>query len=74
VVALLVNPNNNYTTSTVPRVEEAARQRGVQLLVVRAGTESEVDAAFATMVQGHAGALVVQADPYLHSGTTSCSR
>jgi putative ABC transport system substrate-binding protein len=48
-------------------MQEAARQRGVQLVVVRAGSEAEVDTAFAALVQGEAGALVVQADPYLHS-------
>ena len=48
-------------------MQEAAGRRGVQLLVVHAGSESEVDAAFAALVQGGARALVVQADPYLHS-------
>jgi putative ABC transport system substrate-binding protein len=48
-------------------MEEAARLRGVRLLVVRADGESEVDAAFAALAQGKAGALVVQADVTLHS-------
>jgi putative ABC transport system substrate-binding protein len=67
VIGLLVNPKNTYTAGTVTAMEEAAHQRGVQLLVVRAASEGEVDAAFASLAQGRAGALVVQADPYLHS-------
>jgi putative tryptophan/tyrosine transport system substrate-binding protein len=67
VFGMIVNPKNIYTARIVPQMQEAARQRGVELLVVRAGDESEIDAAFATLVQGGARALVVQADPYLHS-------
>ena len=48
-------------------VQEAARAKGVQLHILKAGTESEIDAAFATLVQLHAGALVVGADPFFNS-------
>jgi putative tryptophan/tyrosine transport system substrate-binding protein len=44
-------------------MQEAARVKGVELYVLKAGTESETDAAFATLVQLHAGALVVGGDP-----------
>ena len=40
-------------------VEAAARALGRQILIVKAGTESEIDAAFATIVQAGAGALFV---------------
>jgi putative ABC transport system substrate-binding protein len=36
----------------------------VQLAILTAGTESEIDAAFATLVQRRAGALIVVADPF----------
>jgi putative ABC transport system substrate-binding protein len=39
----------------------------MQLPILKAGTESEIDAAFATLVQLQAGALVVAADPFLSS-------
>jgi putative ABC transport system substrate-binding protein len=39
-------------------VQEAARAEGVQLHLLKAGTESEIDAAFSTLVQLHAAALV----------------
>jgi len=48
-------------------VEEAARAKRVQLQVVKAGIETEIDTAFGTLVQLHAGALVVQADSFLNS-------
>ena len=48
-------------------VQEAARAKGVQLHILKASTESEIDAAFATLVQLHAGALVVGADPFFNS-------
>jgi putative ABC transport system substrate-binding protein len=67
VIALLVNPNNANTERTIRDVEEAARAKGVQLNILKAGTENEVDAAFTSLVQLQAGALVVQADPFFIS-------
>jgi len=46
-------------------VQEAARTKGLQLHVLKASSESEIDTAFASLVQLHAGALVVAADPFL---------
>jgi len=63
VIALLVNPNNSNTERTTRDMQEAARSKGVQLHILIAGSESEIDAAFATLVQLHAGALVVGGDP-----------
>jgi putative tryptophan/tyrosine transport system substrate-binding protein len=63
VIALLVNPNNPNTERTIRDMEEAARAKRVQLHIVKAGTESEIDAAFASLVQLPAGALVVVGDP-----------
>src|SRR5881227_1914789 len=40
---------------------------GVQLPVLKAGTEQEIDAAFARLVQLHAEALVVRGDPFFFS-------
>jgi putative tryptophan/tyrosine transport system substrate-binding protein len=66
-IALLVNPNNPQTERVTHDVEEAARTKGVQLAVVKAGTEGEIRAAFATLVQLRAGALLIQADPVFTS-------
>jgi putative tryptophan/tyrosine transport system substrate-binding protein len=59
VVALLVNPNSPNAERVVRDVQEAARAKGVQLHILKAGTEGEIDAAFAMLVQQHAGALLV---------------
>src|SRR5437773_2684136 len=67
VIALLVNPNNPNAERTMRDAAEAARVKGVHLHILKAGTESEIDAAFSTLVQLHAGALVVSADPFLSS-------
>ena len=48
-------------------VPEAARTKGLQLHVLKARSESEIDTAFASRVQLHADALVVAADPFLKS-------
>jgi putative tryptophan/tyrosine transport system substrate-binding protein len=44
-----------------------ARAKGVQLHILKAVNESEIDAAFATLAQLHAGALVLGADPLFAS-------
>ena len=67
VIALLVNPNNPNAEGTIQDMQEAARAKGVQLPILKAGTESEIDAAFASLVQLQAGALVVGGDPFFNS-------
>ena len=67
VTALLANPNSPGTERMIQDVQEAAREKGLQLDILKAGTESEIDAAFATLVQLHAAALVVGADPFFFS-------
>ena len=63
VIALLLHPNSPATGG----VQEAARTKGLELHVLRASTESEIDAAFASLVPLHAGALLVGADPFFFS-------
>ena len=67
VIALLVNPNNSNTERTIGDMQEAARVKGLQFHILKAGSESEIDAAFASLVQLHAGALVVGGDPFFGS-------
>jgi putative ABC transport system substrate-binding protein len=67
VIALLVNPNNAITERIIREVQEAARAKGLQLPILKAGTESEIDAAFGTLVELHANALVVASDSFFGS-------
>jgi putative tryptophan/tyrosine transport system substrate-binding protein len=64
VIALLVNPNFPAAERIIGDVREAARAQGLQLQILKAGSESEIDAAFATLVQLQIGALVVGTDPF----------
>ena len=67
VIALLVNQNSANAANVIRHAQEAARAKGVQLAVLNAGSEREVDAAFASLVQLHAGALVVDPDGFFNS-------
>ncbi len=67
VIALLVNPKLPETDRVMRDVQEAARAKGLQLPILKASDESEIDAAFATLVQLHVGALLVGSDPFLNS-------
>jgi ABC-type uncharacterized transport system substrate-binding protein len=65
VIALLVNPSS--PNIWLEDVRQAARVKGVELPILKAATESEIDAAFATLVQLHAGALLVGADAFFNN-------
>ena len=62
VIALLVNPNNPGVQSTIRDVRTAARAKGMQLGVLKAGGEGEFHTAFASLAQLRADALVVAND------------
>jgi putative ABC transport system substrate-binding protein len=66
-VALLVNPNTPLTEPETKGVRDAARSLGLQLHVLDASTEAEIDAAFGKLIELRAGALVVSVDPFLTS-------
>src|SRR5215472_16122291 len=68
IVALLVNPTSTALAETTTReLETAARTLGLELYVLHASSEHEIDAAFATLVQLRAGALVIGADALFNS-------
>ena len=64
VIALLVNPNSNAAEIQIREAEEAARPSGLQVRILRAGTEGDFETAFASLAQLHVGGLVVGADPF----------
>jgi putative ABC transport system substrate-binding protein len=67
VIAALVNPNNPNSETLLRDLQAAARILGVQLHVLRASAERDFDAAFATLVQLRAGALVIGTDQFFAS-------
>jgi putative ABC transport system substrate-binding protein len=59
VIALLANPDELSTDRIIGHAQEAARAKRVDLHILKARTESEIDGAFATLVQLQADGLVL---------------
>jgi len=59
VIGLLANPDELSTERVLANVQEAARAKRVDLHILKALTESEIDGAFATLVQLQADGLVL---------------
>jgi ABC-type uncharacterized transport system substrate-binding protein len=68
VIALLVNPHNPNAERVVRDVLETGNAKGLQLPILKASAESEFDTAFASLVQLHAGAIIVSPDPFFSRG------
>jgi ABC-type uncharacterized transport system substrate-binding protein len=66
-VAVLVNPANPATETTLRDLEPAARAMGLQLQVLRASTSREIDADFVTFVRERPDALFVAGDAFFVS-------
>jgi putative ABC transport system substrate-binding protein len=66
-IALLVNPNNAFAERVIRDVHETAQAKGLQLHILKAGAEGEFQAAFASLVQAQAGALLVSPDSFFVS-------
>jgi putative tryptophan/tyrosine transport system substrate-binding protein len=64
LIGFLVSPTNPYAESDMNNVLAAAELVGQKIIIVKAHTDSELEAAFTTLVQQGAGALVVCADPF----------
>jgi putative tryptophan/tyrosine transport system substrate-binding protein len=63
-IAALMNPNFAGTEKQLRDVEAAARVLGLQLIILSAGTEREIETAFATIAQQGVHALLVGIDPF----------
>jgi len=63
-MALLVNPTSPLVADAMTKdLRTAAQALGLQLQVLRASTEPEINAAFAALAQMRIGALVISPDP-----------
>jgi putative ABC transport system substrate-binding protein len=67
VVGLLVNPANPTSESQIADVRAAVRSFGVDLLILNAGSERDIDAAFASFIQQRANAIIIGADGFFLS-------
>jgi len=67
LVAFLVNPKTPTAEGDTTDVQSAASATRQQILVLNASNDSDIDNAFAALVQQRAGALLVQSDPFFNS-------
>ncbi len=67
IIALLVNPNFPEVETQLKDLSMAARAIGLQIVTLRASSESGIDAAFAALAEQRIGALLVAADPFFFS-------
>jgi putative ABC transport system substrate-binding protein len=67
VIAVLVDPKNAESQNQSRGVQEAARALGQPLVVFNAGNGTEIDRAFASLVQRRASALLVSGSPMFGS-------
>jgi putative tryptophan/tyrosine transport system substrate-binding protein len=65
LIAVLVNRANRTTESEASGLQVAARVLGIRLLILNASSQSNIAAAFATLVRERAGALVISSDALL---------
>jgi putative ABC transport system substrate-binding protein len=68
-IALLANPDNMNIKTDEPEIRAAADRLKHHLEVLTASTESDLEAAFATMVEHRVGSLIVMPDPFFISRT-----
>jgi putative ABC transport system substrate-binding protein len=66
-IAALVDPNFVTGADQLKALLDAATTLGWRVDVLRASTESEIDAGFARLVQQHADALIVSAVPFFEA-------
>jgi putative ABC transport system substrate-binding protein len=66
-IALLANPGNVNIKTDEPEILAAADRLKQHLEVLTASTESDLEAAFATMIQHRVGSLLVMPDPFFIS-------
>jgi putative tryptophan/tyrosine transport system substrate-binding protein len=61
-IAVLINPARPGVDAQVAQIQHAAQVLGLPLHILKASSASDLDAAFATLVQLKAGALIITAD------------
>jgi putative ABC transport system substrate-binding protein len=67
VIAYIANSNLAGTASETRKAQEAARSLGLQLHVLRANSEQEIDATFASLGQLRAGGVLVGTNAFFNA-------
>ena len=73
-VALLVNPGNPQGEAVSKSAQVAAAGLGLELKVLKAGTDAEMETAFAGFAALGAGALVIGTDAFFNGKTAQLAR
>jgi len=63
-ITVLINPDNPNADIDTPELQGAARALGQSISFVKARSEAEIDAVFATLDERRAPALLVNTDPF----------
>jgi putative ABC transport system substrate-binding protein len=64
VLAFLVNPDNPNTVTDTRDVQQAAHALGLQIVILNARNEQDLDQAFAALIHQQISELIVAADPF----------
>jgi putative ABC transport system substrate-binding protein len=67
LIAALLNPRSPLSAAELKDVQQAARAVGQQIHILNASSDHDLDAAFASLVQLGAAALLVGSDPFFNS-------
>jgi putative ABC transport system substrate-binding protein len=67
LIAVLVNSTNLQTEASVKEIQSVAATVGRQLIILSANNERDIDAAFGTITEKRAGALLVGNDIFFNS-------
>jgi len=67
IIGLLLNPHDPRAETQSGDMQEAAHALGLQIHIVNASTEGEIDSAFATLARLRAGALIVGTGEFFNS-------
>jgi putative ABC transport system substrate-binding protein len=66
-IAMIVNPKMPDTEPQIASVEAPTQAKGHPLVVMKASSESELDAAFASISQSHVAGVLAVSDNFLYS-------
>jgi putative ABC transport system substrate-binding protein len=69
-IGLLINPGMPAADSYLADAQDAGRGAGLQLMILRASTDQEIDAAFETIARQRVSALAIGADPFFDTRRT----